>query len=91
MITLVADIITKLLKAESRLRYIKVSSDSTTITRLGYTESNIEMSNGGFAFTVYENVVIVLKPNVELFAVSTGTPNLSIAEAYNPHDAIVLG
>ncbi len=70
---------------------VKVSSDSTTVTRLGYTSTALEMSSGGFAFTVYENVVIVLKPNIELFAVSAGTPNISIAEAYNPHDAVVLG
>lgn len=89
MITLVADTTTKLLKGEQRLRYIKVASDSTTNTRLGYS-SNLEMAGLGYAITNAESIVVELQPNVELFARSTGTPNLSVAEVNNPTNAARL-
>lgn len=90
MITLVANTVTKLLKGENRLRYFKISSDSTTVTRLGLSTNSIEMSDGGYAITAYESVVVALKPMEEIFAVSTGTPKISIAEAYNPVSAVRL-
>lgn len=89
MITLVANTTTKLLKGESRLRYIKVASDSTTNTRLGYS-SNLEMAGLGYAITSAESIIVELQPKVELFAQSTGTPNLSLAEVNNPTNTIKL-
>ena len=91
MITLVASTITKLIKADNtRLRYYRISSDSTTATRLGATNASLAQTTGGFTIFKGVDVTIVLKIGEELFAVSTGTPNLSIAESYNPHDALYL-
>jgi len=90
MITLVANTTTKLLKGEPRLRYIKVASDSTTNTRLANKDTGLEMASLGYAITNAESVIVELPPNVELFARSTGTPNLSWAEVVNPTNAIKL-
>lgn len=89
MITLVANATTKLLRGESRLRYIKVASDSSTNTRLGYS-SNLEIAGLGYAITNAESIVILLDPNVELFARSTGTPAISLAEVINPTNVVRL-
>ncbi len=90
MITLVASTITKLLKSENRPRLMLLMSDSTTITRLGYSQESIEMSTQGFAFTAYESVIIELPAGKELFAVSAGTPNLSLAEIVTAERAVRL-
>lgn len=80
MIPLVANTVAQLIKPEKRNRYLKISSDSTTLTRIGKTEVSIETGNGGFGITAYESVVVLLPFDEALFAVSTGTPNISIAE-----------
>jgi hypothetical protein len=80
MITLVASTITKLLKAEKRPRLIRLSSDSTTVTRIGKNNNILEGSASGHGLTAYESILIELPPDEELFAVSSGTPNISWAE-----------
>lgn len=80
MITLVASTITKLLKSESRPRLIRLFSDSTTVTRIGKNNSILEGDASGQMLTAYESILIELPPDEELFAVSSGTPNISWAE-----------
>ncbi|CAG0950653.1 MAG: hypothetical protein OIN86_13610 [Candidatus Methanoperedens sp.] len=80
MITLVASTVTLLVKQEKRNRYIKLNSDSTTVTRVGKTPSSVEMANMGFGFTAYDDIVVYLRAGDEIHGVSSGTPNISIAE-----------
>ncbi len=80
MITLVANTITLLVKKQTRNRYIKINSDSTTFTRIGKTPTSIEMAGHGFGFTAYDEIVVYLPAGEEIHGVSTGTPNISFAE-----------
>lgn len=80
MITLVASTITQLLKPEQRPRLIRLYSDSTTVTRIARTTNDLEGSVSGHMLTAYESILVVLPPGEELLAVSSGTPNISIAE-----------
>lgn len=84
MIPLAASTKTKLLKAENRTRLIRIFSDSTTATRLSMHPDRLD-GDGGHLLTIYESVVIELPANQELFAISSGTPNISWAEVSGQH------
>lgn len=79
MITLAANTVTKLLKKSDKIRYFRIMSDSTTVTRIATDQVVLEDSIGGFGITAYESVIVEVKEDEELFAKSTGTPNISIA------------
>lgn len=80
MITLVANTVKKLLAKKAEGRFFRVMSDSTTVTRIAVDQVVLEDATGGFGITAYESVIVEVRNNEELFAVSTGTPNISIAE-----------
>lgn len=84
MITLVANTITSVLGAINKPRYVQVTSDSTTITRIGATEAVLDSSTGGIGLTAYFPVNIYVPPMQKLYVVSTGTPNISVIEVSNP-------
>lgn len=79
MITLAADTITEVLQPEKHSRIVNVRTDSTTITRVSKSEEGLVGSNG-LLVVVYESVDILLPPDTSLYAVSTGTPSISIME-----------
>jgi hypothetical protein len=80
MITLVANTVKKLLKSSNVPRMIRISSDSTTVTRIDTDQGALEAPGiGGYGITAYESVLVELPEGKELFAVSTGTPNISLS------------
>lgn len=79
MITLVASTVTKLISPVNYERYIRITSDSTTLTRIAYDSNKLDVASGGFSFTVADNIVVHLPVNSSIYAISSGTPNLGIA------------
>ncbi len=90
MITLVANTATLIVKKAKVPRYIRISSDSTTVTRLAYTDNALEMASGGYGFTAYQDVVVKVDAGQEVWAKTTGTPNISATEVTNPWNAVIL-
>ncbi len=90
MITLVASTATLIVKKADHQRHIRISSDSTTVTRLALTNNALEMATGGYGFTAYQDVIVQLEAGQEVWAKSTGTPNISAAEVELPRNAILL-
>ncbi len=81
MIALVANTVTKLVAGSKERRFFRMMSDSTTVTRLSLDQGLLEApGTGGFGLTAYESLIIDLSPGKEIFAVSTGTPNISFAK-----------
>lgn len=80
MISLSASTVKLIVAPAEFERYLKIVSDSTTVTRLGTTPTAIEMSMG-FGITAYDQTIIKLPANKGIYAVSTGTPNISVSEA----------
>ncbi len=79
MITLVASTVTLLISKKNIDRYIRITSDSITPTRIAYTPDILEMAQGGFSFSLADNIVVYLPANEQIYAISTGTPNLGLA------------
>ena len=84
MITLVAATITKIVQEEPRNRYIRIYSNSTTITRIARESDVLEQTTGGVGLTVYESILIRLLAGQEVFAISAGTPSISVVEISMP-------
>lgn len=89
MITLVAATITKIVQELPRDRIIRISSDSTTITRIARERDVLEQTTGGYGLTAYESLVVSLKSGQEVFAVHAATPNISVVEV-NTFDEAIL-
>lgn len=79
MITLTADTVKSVYTAREDV-IIVVSSDSTTVTRLSKNMESLETAGGGQGLTAYNPLKVRLRAKEELFAISTGTPNLSVFE-----------
>ena len=90
MITLVANTVTLLISKKNVDRFIRITTDSTTFTRLAYSPDVLEMSTGGFSFTLADNIVVYLPANEQIYAVSTGAPNLGLASTKIIDVAITL-
>jgi len=80
MITLVAATITLIVQEQSLNRYIRIYSDSTTITRIAREHDVLEQTTGGIGLTVYESILIRLSAGQEIFGISAGTPSISAVE-----------
>ncbi len=89
MITLVAATITKIVQELDRTRIILIYSDSTTITRLARERDVLEQSTGGVGLTAYESILIKLNAGMEIFAISAGTPNISVVEVNASGEALL--
>ncbi len=89
MITLTADTRAILVPKQKTDKYYRLTSDSATMTRIGYSEESIEMSYMGFCFTMGDNIIVYLPAGKEIHAISAGTPHIGVAEVRNT--AIVLG
>lgn len=79
MKTLVAATVTKVLAAKDERRFMRIMSDSTTITRMATDQAVLDSPSGGFGITAYESVIVDLPAGKEIFAISSVTPNISIA------------
>jgi hypothetical protein len=90
MITLVANTATLIVKKANHQRYIRISSDSTTVTRLALTDNALQMASGGYGFTAYQDVIVELEAGQEIWAKTAGTPNISAAEVTLPRNAVIL-
>jgi hypothetical protein len=80
MFTLVANTVTQIVQKESRARLFRIASDSTTMTRIGTSDEQLQGSQGGQILTAYESILVLVPPGGELYAVSTATPNISATE-----------
>ncbi len=93
MITLSANTTTKIVTKENRERILNIISDSTTVTRLSMNKRILdEVAGTGFGITSSNGALYILLPaGQEIYAISTGTPDISVAECpFRPLNAVRL-
>ena len=87
MITLVANTVTKLIKAEKRDRVFQIVTNSADAkgTRIGYSPDAIGDDLGlmGFQFTISSGAITFHLPaGEEIFAIDSSTASISLGEVY---------
>lgn len=86
IITLVANTSAYIWPKKNRPSWVRISSDSATMTRICKTEEDTQLPGAGEILIAYQDKKYYIPEGVDLFAISTGTPNISIhdvTEEYN--------
>jgi len=78
MLPLTASTVTLLIGSVPVDRVLMISSDSATVTRISYEKVGLEVGNTGFGITVYTNLNVFVPAMKQVWAYTSGTPNIGI-------------